>query len=161
MQNKLLLQFLRERKTVKIRGKKAPIIFSGKTFKIGSISKYFHQTEGRKLIGFDFLFIKLKVKSSEKSLFGKILARSSSDFLSLLANKLIKYQNMNRFKLIQYSLYRKDISKKLIILTELLPADCNRNNLNAIETKLSEFYRKYRIMMGKIIDRGIKIPKNI
>ena len=174
MKDKVISAFLRGRYSKKIRGKKSSVIFNNKNLKIREIHSY--RKNILESIGYEMLLFEYKTKDLEiesnsqinsshnlipnKKLgyfFGKILARSSSDFISTIANRLISLQKSIDFKLIQYPLFENYDSKKLILITKIHEEQLTLEKLEQIERSLYEFFKKFRSAMSHIVDRNLKI----
>ncbi|MHA1340935.1 MAG: hypothetical protein ACTSRZ_13345 [Promethearchaeota archaeon] len=103
-------------------------------------------------IGFENIIINAKLKkniiSSEPIyILGKIIARSSSDLLSIIAQKLkIKYKpTYKNYKFIQYPLHKNDSSKKLIIIKfifEKISMDEYKQTIGDLEAFFIEFQQR-------------------
>jgi hypothetical protein len=163
--NKSQFEMLRNAK--KIRGKKAPIIIKQKIYQINKISQY-NLSKELCGVGFEYLVLKCSYKrEGTLLLFGKIIARSSSDFLSLLANKLIAKSESERsssersganLDLIQYPLSKKDPTRRLIIIMNCIDL-IDAADITSMEDILLQFHKRFRKAMNDIINNSIDIEK--
>ncbi|MCP4761530.1 MAG: hypothetical protein GY870_07095 [archaeon] len=160
---KNILSYISDRKAEKIAGKKTPIIYNKDELKIENIHKYRYYSASKKeiAVGYEFLifFGELKNQKEKIHLMGKIIGRSSSDFMAILAKKIIKRPEFKDFLLIQYPLEQDSQILKLIVLSELSNSIVKLNYLTAVEENLSaleEKFENFRLIFRKEMNNIIE-----
>jgi hypothetical protein len=169
----------------KISGRKSPLIIGKFIAKVKNAYIYQKFHDKKVPVGMEFVFfqtklnhikhtrkrsfvadpieesIQLKKNTSEFHIIGKILARSSSDLMVIIANRLLhtqKYKEcitLHNLMLIQYPINSNDHIKRLILLSEI-GIDSIQTDLEKIEELLYDFSESFRKILKKIAADNIK-----
>lgn len=149
----------------KVSGKKSPIQFEQSILKLNGIYKYGNFQNKKLSNGFEFIFLDTKIQNKKRDppmskdfiLFGKIIARNSSDLQVIIANKLLlsvkyaEFMKQQKPMLVQYPIESKDPIKRLILLVKIDDSS-DYSIVENLESILYNFSEDYRNILKSIAE---------